>query len=158
MSKYPVEPGIQISLDGILWHPLTDHNRGEIQVSPQMIEKSARMANGSMRKYVVATKNTINTSWKMVPSRTSHTVDGGYSSEWLDAFYSANSFFPIYLKVVSASVSTPEKGHYPNESTRLSSDTSSKVYTVFITSYSSTTLRRSKILDYVDMEIEFTEI
>lgn len=158
MSNYPIEAGIQISLDGNVWYKLTDHNRRTIQNSKERIEKTARMANGTMRKYVIATKSIISTSWEYVPSKTDCTVDGGFSSEWIDAFYNANIFLPIKLKIVNAQELDPELGYYPNESTRLSSLTASKVYDVFITNYSSTIVRRGKDTDFVDMEIEFTEI
>jgi hypothetical protein len=72
---YLLESGLQISLGKtylgvvttdpalMVWYKLTDHNRGEIDISPELIESSSRMANGSMRKYVVAQKNTISASW-----------------------------------------------------------------------------------------------
>ena len=53
---YSINSGIQISLDGVTYYSLTDHNRAEIDVTPSLIEHSARMANGRMRKYVIATK------------------------------------------------------------------------------------------------------
>jgi hypothetical protein len=158
MANYPIEAGIQISIDGTSWFKLTDHNRAEISANPEIVEKSARMANGTMRKYVIAKKMVISTSWDYVPSKTDCTVDNGFSSEWLDAFYDANIFLPIKVKIVSAQELTPEIGFYPNESTRLSSLTASKTYDVFVTNYSSTVVKRGKDTDFVNMQIEFTEI
>ena len=48
---------------------LSDHNRGEINVSPQRIEQRQRMINGTMRSHHIADKLTITTSWNMLPSR-----------------------------------------------------------------------------------------
>jgi hypothetical protein len=48
---------------------LSDHNRGEINVSPQRIEQRQRMVNGTMRSHHIADKLTITTSWDMLPSR-----------------------------------------------------------------------------------------
>lgn len=48
---------------------LTDHNRSDISVTPQRIEKRQRMINGTMRSYHIADKLNISTSWQMVPSR-----------------------------------------------------------------------------------------
>lgn len=48
---------------------LSDHNRGEISVSTQRIEKKQRMINGTMRSTHIADKITISTSWTMLPSR-----------------------------------------------------------------------------------------
>jgi hypothetical protein len=48
---------------------LSDHNRAEINVSPQRIEQRQRMVNGTMRSHHIADKLTITTSWDMLPSR-----------------------------------------------------------------------------------------
>jgi hypothetical protein len=48
---------------------LSDHNRGEINITNQRIEKKQRMINGSMRSFHIADKLTISTSWSMLPSR-----------------------------------------------------------------------------------------
>jgi hypothetical protein len=50
---------------------LSDHNRGEINISTQRIEKKQRMINGSMRSFHIADKLNISTSWNMLPSRQS---------------------------------------------------------------------------------------
>jgi hypothetical protein len=155
---YAIQAGIQISLNGTTWYKLTDHNRREIQVNPSLIESAKRMANAKMRKYVIAKKQIISTSWETVPSKTSLTVDGNYSSAWLDAFYAANNGVPIYLKLVASSDTTPSKGSAPVDSTFVTSLTNSTTYQVFITRFSSTTTHRNINSDYVNMEIEFTEI
>lgn len=48
---------------------LSDHNRGEINVSTQRIEKKQRMINGTMRSFHIADKLNISTSWTNLPSR-----------------------------------------------------------------------------------------
>ena len=140
---YRIQSGIQVSLDGNTWYKLTDHNRSTIQYSYDVIEKTARMSNGKMRKYVIDKKATISTSWEFIPSKTALTVDSGYSSEWLTAFYNTHVFTPIYLKVVSALDTDPAAGAYPSDSTRVSSKTGSKVYTVFISKFSKDLLKRT---------------
>jgi hypothetical protein len=155
---YRIEAGIQVSLDGNTWYKLTDHNRKEIQVNPILIEKSQRMANGKMRKYVIAKKTTISTNWEMIPSKSSFTVDGNYSSAWLDSFYMANAGIPIKLKVVSSGNTDPAINNYPVDSTFKSALTRYDTYWVYITKYSSTVQHRNVTGDYVNMEIEFTEI
>lgn len=164
---FAVEPGIQISLDNTTWYGLTDHNRSEISISPELIEKTARMANGTMRKYVVAKKDVISTSWSLVPSQSVRTVDydaatkRGFSSGWLEAFYSANAGIPIYVKVVSAVGTVPTINTIPTEpvsGTLNTSLTTSKIYHVFISKFSKTIKYRNELGDFVDMNIEFTEI
>lgn len=48
---------------------LSDHNRNEIRVSPNRIEKRERMINGHMRSYHIADKMSFDISWTMLPSR-----------------------------------------------------------------------------------------
>ena len=56
---YLIDSGIQISIDGTTWYKLTDHNREPIDIATELIETQSRMANGTMRKYVVSQKNNI---------------------------------------------------------------------------------------------------
>lgn len=48
---------------------LSDHNRSEIDFTPERIEKRERMVNGRMRSYHVADKLKLSTSWDNLPSR-----------------------------------------------------------------------------------------
>lgn len=48
---------------------LSDHNRSEISMKPNRIEKRERMINGRMRSVWTADKYNISTSWKSLPSR-----------------------------------------------------------------------------------------
>lgn len=47
---------------------LTDHGRDPVSIDYQLIENTQRMADGRMRKYVIASKKTISFSWSMIPS------------------------------------------------------------------------------------------
>ena len=161
---YPIETGLQISLDynkdtGIgTWYKITDHNRQEIQANPEIIGKESRMANGTMRKYIVATKTKVSTSWNFIPVKTSETVDGAKSAGWLSEFYNANVYRPIWIKLVNAKFSTVTD-NIPVDNSHISSkDGGADIFQVFITNFSTTTIKRTSITDYVNMDIEFTEI
>lgn len=160
----PIQPGIHISLNGTTWYKLTDHNRSEIEIVPEIIEKSARMANGTLRKYVIDTKDKISVYWEKVPSQSAYTVDynatnmSGYSSEWLSAFYNSNAGLPVQVKIIRALDPDPAIGSVPNEANRQTALTGSKTYTAFITNFSSTIVWRTTERDFVNMNIEFTEI
>jgi hypothetical protein len=157
---YLIEPGIQISLTGAsgTWQKLTDHNRQPIDISLEIIQQESRMANGKMRKYVIAKKNTISASWKYVPSKDSECVDGFYSAAWLESFYNSNVGLPIYVKVTSSKIQTdPALGSLPS-GTFLTAQTGSKTYNVYMNDFTKTIINRTKISDYVDMSIEFVEI
>jgi hypothetical protein len=72
--------------DGV-FQQLTEHNRSPISIDTERIEKASRMANGSLRKLFIADKKSISTSWSMVPSYTTMTVDGGWGAENIKEFY-----------------------------------------------------------------------
>jgi hypothetical protein len=48
---------------------LSDHNRSDIKVTPNRIEKRERMINGHMRSYHIADKMNFDFSWDELPSR-----------------------------------------------------------------------------------------
>jgi hypothetical protein len=176
---YLIDAGLQISLGQtilgaattdpaqMVWYKITDHNREPIQISTEIIESAQRMANGKMRKYVVAQKDKISASWKYVPSKESEAVDGFRSVSWLESFYHSNSGLPIYLKVVSsgfdstlgtARIDQPQiLGSVPI-GTFVTSQVGFQLYQAYMTDFSKTIVNRTRISDYVDMSIEFTEI
>ena len=166
---YKIQAGIQVSLNGSTWYKLTDHNREPIQIDVEIIESSSRMANGAMRKYVVAKKHKVSTSWSFLPTKTTETADGNFGAAWMESFYNANAGIPIYVKVIESKLNAdPAVGAIPDESgnnfktaqTELSTinATGSRTYSVFITSFSKTLSKRTPVADYVDVSIEFTEI
>jgi hypothetical protein len=147
---YFLEAGIQVSLDNVNWQKLTDHNRDPIDISTEIIETQARMANGRMKKYIVAQKNTISVSWNYVPSKTSETADLNHGAAWIESFYRSNVGSPIYLKVVASELNS--SGNF------VTAKTGSEVYTVFMSNFSKSIINRTKISDYVNMSIDFTEV
>ena len=156
---YAIAQGIQVSIDGgTTWTKLTDHNRKDIQYSFDVIEKVARMADGTMRKFVIKKKNVLSTSWEFIPSKSALTVDSGKSSEWLSSFYDTYAFIPIKVKIISASTPDPARGSLPNETQRTTSKTGYKIYDVFITKFAKEVSKRTLETDFVNMDIEFTEI
>ena len=155
---YLIESGIQVSLNGTVWYSLTDHNRQPINLSVELIESQSRMANGKMKKYVVSQKNKISASWKYVPSKTSECVDGNYGAAWVESFYSSNAGIPIYLKIVSSELAPDSAVGGVPSGIFATAQTGSKIYSVFMTDFSKTIINRTKLSDYVDMNIEFTEI
>jgi hypothetical protein len=70
---------------------LSEHNRQPVSITSNRIEKQQRMANGTLRKYFVADKKTINVSWGMLPSFYIYTVDGGYGALDIKDFYEGNA-------------------------------------------------------------------
>ena len=166
---YKIQAGLQISLNGSTWYKLTDHNRDTIKIDVELIENQTRMANGTLRKYIVAKKYKISTAWTFLPTKTSETVDGNYGAAWMESFYNSNAGIPVYVKLVESKLnSDPAVGAIPNESGHnfktaqteaITIDaTGYKTYNAFITSFSKTLTKRTPVSDYVDISIEFTEI
>lgn len=73
--------------DPKVWHAVSEHNRSELNVSVERIEKSHRLANGTLRKWHVADKRTFGTSWDMLPHNFAYTVDGNWGGEEIEEFY-----------------------------------------------------------------------
>lgn len=49
------------------WRRITDHNRSPLDISVERIERSQRMAGGTMRRYVVNKKRNFSCSWELLP-------------------------------------------------------------------------------------------
>ena len=66
---------------------LSEHNRQPVSISTNRIEKTQRMSNGTLRKFFISDKKSINVSWNILPSFSSFTLDGGYGAMDIKAFY-----------------------------------------------------------------------
>lgn len=53
---------------------LSDHNRGDLQFTPERIEQRQRTINGRMRSYHIADKLSMSVTWSMLPSRSYYTI------------------------------------------------------------------------------------
>ena len=173
-----IQAGIQVSLDQSTWYKLTDHNRQPIKVAYEVIDKTNRMADGTLRRYVIAIKHKITASWTDVPRLTSNAVDyvlgdstSGKAGAWMKSFYEANVFTPIYVKLIIAGETNPSSGNVPDESTYYSSlnaPSSSTVYQAYITAFDYEPTKRNSAgqwtssggvgYDLVNINIEFTEV
>jgi hypothetical protein len=168
----PIASGLSLSPDnGTTWYDLTDHNRQPIQYTPQRIEQVQRMANGTMRKFVIANKATYETTWQMVPSGTQNitsqsgisvasytpTVDGKYGAGFMKAFYEKYVFQPISLKLTFATDNLSGTNHIPSKLVTPSTG-NHQLLTVFITDFKYTINKRLGLIDYVDVTMQFTEV
>lgn len=66
---------------------ISDHNRSELSIDIERIEEKNRMANGTMRKYIVADKRTFSVSWDDLPHSAGFTVDGFWGKREMENFY-----------------------------------------------------------------------
>ncbi len=175
--SYSINAGLSLSIDKSTWYQITDDNRQPLDFPYEIVEKSSRMAEGTLRRYVVVRKQKISTSWSSVWSSSTMTSDGNKGGAWLKSFYDANVFIPIYLKTTNASVNTQNisttSGFIPTETqatisgytsgdTYISSFTApnstNNVYYGFITGFDYKVVKRSLGFDLVDITFEFTEM
>lgn len=133
---------------------LSDHSRSPLAVSYDTIENTQRMADGTSRKYVIATKKTLSCAWEMLPSRksitensvtTELTVDSNADALSMKRFYEINFPYPMTLSLY----------YKRNSSTDLSYV---ETINVFWTTFSFDVVKRYRDFDYWNVTAEFTEI
>lgn len=78
---------------------LTDHNRSPISLDFEKIENKERMANGTLRKFVVATKRSIKASWDDLPRQDAHTADGFWGANSIRDFYEAYGNMAFWVTI-----------------------------------------------------------
>lgn len=85
-------------------YTITDHNRSDLDISYDRIEKSDRMADGTMRRFITANKKKISTSWSDLPATSgiNFTADGNLGGAFLKSFYEENIFQPVWIKLTYA--------------------------------------------------------
>jgi hypothetical protein len=175
---YQIAQGVQVSIDGNTWYPLTDHNRQPISITYTLIEQADRMANGTMRKYVIGRKFVHKIQWKDVPTYDPYLVDYPSSGPaWIKAFYEGNYNSPVYVRFIFAQ-QEPQLNNYPASGTYTSSLNENplgtnpttgnpwNVYQAFMTTFTYDITKRMKGnamtsgigYDHVDITIEFTEV
>lgn len=116
---------------------ISDHNRSSLSIDVNRIEKSQRMANGTLRKYVIADKRQFSCSWQNLPKLTSQTVDGFWGGEDIENFYNTNpGSFALTITDGDDVVST---------------------YTVMITSFSREILKRGSV-DLWSVKVQMDEV
>lgn len=116
---------------------ISDHNRQPLSVTIERIESSKRMANATMRKYVIADKRSFGTSWEMLPNKSADTVDGFWGADEMEAFFNNNAG-AFTLKVT-----------YSNRVT--------ESFTVVFKSFSKTLSKRG-VYDFWNVDVEMEEV
>ena len=120
---------------------LTDHNRQPLAITTERIEKSARMANGTLRKYVINSKYSFATSWTELPNSSASTVDGFGGADAVQTFYETYNGQPIRLTIRMGSAGVID------------------VYDTFFSDFSLTLSKRSLTnYDMYDMNISWEQI
>lgn len=85
---------------------VSEHNRSELSVGTNRIKQSTRMANGTLREFIIADKKIFSTSWNMLPSYRNETVDGGWGAEDLKTFYESAAGQTAFRIKINTSLSS----------------------------------------------------
>jgi hypothetical protein len=118
-------------------NPITEHNRKELNIDSDPIERDARMANGTMRRYSVARKKSFSTSWDMLPKGETFAVDGKWSGGAIEAFYLATrGAFELKLHNIDGTIET---------------------YTVMFTDFSKAIQKRG-VFDFWNISVTMKEV
>jgi len=96
------------------WNKVTEHNRSAFDINVERIEKVIRTSNGTLRKNFIKDKRKFSTSWEMLPSYRTLTVDGAWGAEDLRSFYlgeQGQGSFKIRLNIAKNGVSQESAGY-----------------------------------------------
>lgn len=116
---------------------ITDHNRSALEIAVERIESKQRMANGTMRKYIVADKRTFTVSWEMIPATNAKTVDGFWGGASIENFYNTvPGSFTLELTDGAGAVTT---------------------YTVMFSEFSKTIEKRGSV-DFWNIDVTLEEV
>ena len=97
-----------------VWNKVTEHNRSDLGVSIERIEKVTRTSNGTLRKNHITDKRRFSASWTMLPSYRTLTVDGAWGAEDLRTFYLSNGgkeSFNIRINLAKAGTDQTSSGY-----------------------------------------------
>lgn len=140
--------------DAGTWRKITDHNRSPLTISVERLENKQRMADGTLRRYVVGKKRTFSCSWTMLPSEMTQsyggktglgTVDGGWAGDDIETFHDANDgSFQMKLRLGT-------------DEAKAASDGTIETFTVMITDFSKEIVKRG-IMDFWDLSITLEEV
>lgn len=137
---------------------LSDHSRSPLSINYDVIDKTSRMADGTMRRYVVNKKIKYSCQWSLLPTIRSQVADGNADARDMKEFYDKYCYAPLQLDLYYMTNAT-ERGKIvvPPQGTN---DTNSYKETknVFWTGFGFDVVKRLRNFDYWNVTSEFTEI
>jgi hypothetical protein len=144
--------------DGDSWVKISDHGRSPLSISVDRIETKERMADGTLRRYVVAKKRTFSCSWDNLPDKNVSFLANGQSGEWMEEFYNDNDgAFAMRLRA-----GTDEATALAEALTRTGGDPAladnKREFTVMFSEYSKEVLKRGKTFDLWNISITLEEV
>jgi hypothetical protein len=147
MATWKTNPIMEWSSDGgTTWNQISDHGRDPLEISVERIENAQRMADGTLRRYVVAKKHTFQCTWAGLPSVAGVQLANGKEASWVENFHdTVNGSFLVRLRAGSDRDTT-------------FTGTQGTIYTMMITDFSKTIGKRSTAYDFWDIDITLSEV
>jgi hypothetical protein len=126
---------------------LSDHSRSPLSITYDVLSKSDRMADGTLKRYVVARKKIIQCQWSMLPTIRAHVADGNADSRDMKEFYESNLFRQMDMTM-----------NFHRNHTERSGSGYSESLAVYWNSFSFEVVKRYKDFDYWNVTAEFLEV
>lgn len=117
--------------DTLKFRRVSEHNRSDLSINTNRIKQSTRMANGTLREFIIADKKTFSTSWSMLPSYRNETVDGAWGAEDLKTFYESLAGQTSFRIKINTS-----------QSASLAESSTSNIYTVIFNGFDCSLIKR----------------
>lgn len=124
-----------IEIDG---EYLTDHNRSSLSISNERLVNDFRTQFGAMRRYFRADKKTFSVSWTMLPHTFEQTVDRNLGAEDMIELFETKR----------GAVNLVISNDFGEENE----------YTVLITNFSSTLVKRWDDYRFYEVSLEMSEV
>jgi len=133
------------SEDGSTWVKISDHGRSPLSISVERLENKQRMANGTLRRYVVAKKRTFSCSWDNLPNVQVPFLANGQPGDWMEDFHNrVNGAFYMRLRAGS----DRDKVEIPE----------TQEVMVMITDFSKEVTKRGPSFDLLNIDITLEEV
>lgn len=132
--------------NGVTWTRISDHGRSPLSVDVDRIETKQRMADGTLRRYVVSKKRSFSCSWENLPDKAVSFLANGQSGSWMENFHNTvDGSFMMRLRAGS-DMDVNITG------------TNGIIATVMISDFSKEVLKRGKSFDLWSLSITLEEV
>jgi len=137
---------------------LSDHSRSPLSVNYEIIDKTSRMADGTMRRYVIGKKMKYSCQWSLLPTIRSHVSDGNADARDMKEFYDKYCYSPLEMSMFYMQNATERSKPTQNYDRTLDANHYIETKNVFWTGFSFEVVKRFRNFDYWNVTSEFTEI
>lgn len=147
MASWTANPIMEFSInEGTTWTKIADHGRSPLSEAFERIENKQRMADGTLRRYVVAKKRTWSVSWENLPDKAHPFLTNGQPGWWMENFH--NTVDGDFLMRIRAG----------SEIDANLTGLNGNVYRVMITDFSKEITKRGRAFDLWNLDMTLEEV